>query len=167
MSKRKASQTRAPRLQSDAAFHNIQPTHRGCTAHSADHSDPEFVLELQRCASKLGESLWGGLSERAIAFQTMRAIIGSRDTCTSLFLENITQNFTKLCLYIFIIWPQGSEIHAEKDQGCWLCFRGIFLSFISLLPESYCPEVILVLLVSELLAEGMQAQMNPAITSYE
>ena len=31
MSKRKASQTRAPRLQSNAAFHNIQPTHRGLT----------------------------------------------------------------------------------------------------------------------------------------
>ena len=41
------------------------------------------------------------------------------------------------------------------------------LSFTSLLPESYCPETILVLLVSELLAGGGQAPVKSAIALFK
>ena len=40
------------------------------------------------------------------------------------------------------------------------------LSLTSLLPESYCPEVIFVLFVSELLAGGGQAPVNSAIAGF-
>ena len=75
------------------------------------HNKFHWLLDLQRCASRLGESWQDKLSERVIVSQTMQVTLGSQDTCTSLFNVNLSDIF-------LTIKTQGAEIHAEKNQGC-------------------------------------------------